>query len=568
VLNAIGTVIYFALLFSSDAACSAELDRLLALHDSYGLLHPPKDASLVLFTANDNYKHDSSEKRIFGEGPTLGFSQDGRTVLNELGKPFKVTSITIIKPDPTALKEDVRLGDIDDAVLYHARGWKALARTTFRKWLVNSLWTPDSDLQYRAWNYWIHRLRHDPDTPLATVAKRLKQVYPHFVGTGFARGQRALLKSLDLALKPRNAKPGSDEALIDALIEARGWEPFASEQMEGFRLDPRYRALLRRGLDAVPALLAHIGDDRLVRGYSNVCGCMNDLRVRHIVFDILMQMNGGMIIEGWRGGLDCGVPKEWPEEIGNWYAEARKLGEEKHILSRILGEDEDDEQFRPGLLWLLAEKYPQHLPEVFRKAIDTRKKHVLFAWEYVKIIAESRIPNADKQKILEYAAKQDNPNIRAAGIYYLRRLNLNPKFAKEQLLLGLAKISDHPQEQNAGLAFIVAEGSDPDEWKAFLRAFRANEDTRLELLCAVLCAKTPEGHKHRLAFLTEYLNDIAKAEVSAELLSQAEAPHAVAMQFAALLKIDTDDHKNHWSAAQWSELRARVRAKLKEELKQ
>jgi hypothetical protein len=558
VVSALGILLFLAP-FASDDCCSKQLDYLLALYDSYGLPHPPADAALVVFVSGREIRTDFHEKWIFRHVPTLGFSSNERTVLDEFGKTFEVESVKRVEPDPSTLK-GVPLGVIEDAVQYHARGWKALARATFRTWMAErTYWPAENHLRWNAWHYWIQRLRRDPDTPLATVAKRLKQIHPDFP-PGWKREHRKLLNSLDAALKPRNSKPGSDEALVDALIEARGWEPFESSRLDGFRSDPRYRALLRRGLDAVPVLSKHLDDDRLVRCYSHVCGCNEDLRVRHIVFDILMQIRGGPIIGGWRGVLDNDVPKDWPVEVEKWYAEARKLGEEKYILSRLFSTDEGEEQFRPGQLWLIADKYPQRLPDVFRKGIDAYP-HSLFAWKYAKVVAGSKLPDADKKKALEFAATQNEPRTRAAGIYYLRRFD--PKLAKERLLHGL-KNPEEPREDDAVLAFIVAEGTDPDEWKALAIAIRrASASRQIDTICAVLCATTPGAQKDRLAFLTEFLTDEASAAAPKDHRTRAETRHFAETQLAALLQTGPKpDPTDPNGVVSWVEFRDYVKEAL------
>jgi hypothetical protein len=285
--------------------------------------------------------------------------------------------------------------------------------------------------------------------------------------------------------------------------------------------------------------------------------------VKDVVLDILMQLNGGPFpLDGWRNmPEEAETLKEWTKFIGDWHATANKHGEEKYILSRVLGDDEDDHEFRPGLLWLLAEKYPQRLPEVFRTAVDTRIGHARYAWEYARAVAGARIPDADKRKVLEHAAAQDQPGVREAGIYFLRPLD--PKRAKERALRALAEIPGY-RDGDAALAFVVAEGADADEWAALARAVRrANAARQIDLLCGVLCAKTPEGRKHRIAFLTQYLADEAGADAPAGRAAQAEARHLAGTQLAALLLIETGPYPTDWTAAPpWAELRDDVKAEL------
>jgi hypothetical protein len=86
---------------------------------------------------------------------------------------------------------------------------------------------------------------------------------------------RALLRSLEAALVPSNAKPGSVEALIDVLVELddeKKWtvDAFADP-------GPQYLKLSLLGFAAVPALIEHLDDDRLTRsvkqGFNNFPTC-------------------------------------------------------------------------------------------------------------------------------------------------------------------------------------------------------------------------------------------------------------------------------------------------------
>jgi hypothetical protein len=564
VVFAIGIALFLAPLVSDDA-CSKRLDYLLALYDSYGLPHPPPDASLVLLTQGHGipYENDSAGfgKWSFSEGPTLGFTRDGKTALDEFGKPFAVGTIKPVKPDPN-LTNDADLGWLEDAIQFHARGWKSLAVVSFRKWMERySWWTPEKKLHSLAWDHWKCRLHHDPDMPLATIAKRLKQIHPHLKAHS-AEERNKLLDSLELALKPRNSPPGSVEALIDQLIEARGQHALDLWVTEGVRADPRYRAILRKGLDAVPALISHLNDERQTRSYWNVCG-WKDLRVKEVAFDILMQLNGGPFpLDGWMDMPEnAEALKEWSKIIGDWYSTARKLGEEKYIVSRIPGEDETDAQLRPGLLWLLAEKYPQRLPEVFRKCVDTRPGHSQFAREYAKFVADSRIPEADKRKLLEYSTTRLQHQFSAEAIEYLRRFE--PKFAKEQIIQNLKSQADF-STGSAVLAFIVATRADEDEWKALAHTLRrAKPSKQIDMISAVLCAKTPGAQKERLAFLADFLTDEALASGPKDRRAPAEARHFAEGQLADLLKIETAPYLTAWTAeGQWNELRDQVKELL------
>jgi hypothetical protein len=547
-LSATLSATLFAAALSSDEYCTAYLDKQLAWYREYGLPLPPPQAALVWYVTKPTTAVIKGKLVVEPGSPGLGFSLDGRSVLYGASRSEPVPSITFIKPDPSLVREGIYIHWLRFAVACHERGWKPMALAALRKWVCTNGWDSEEDIARDSWNHWVSQIHDEPGTPLPVLLKYLKRAQR------LNGGGEELIRSVELAVKPRNSPPGSDDALLDELINLSGEEPFTD-----FLADPRYRAVARRGLEIVPVLIAHLSDERITRTVRLQGGIGNseNLRVRDIVLDFLTQLHGGPFA----------VPEDtWDERlkaIGNWFADAHKLGEGKYVASRILGAEKDDNEFRPMLFWLLTEKYPERVPGVYRALIDTRSRQHRFAWRYAKAVAEGPLPVADKRKILEYAAIQDSPTIRWGGIKYLRAVD--PELAHGILLAALAKLPTEADARESYLAMVAAEGTDPDEWRALgLAVRRADPGGRLELLQAVAFATAPEGRKHRLAFLAEYLSDDAVRDADATP-RRLEVGNFAALRLANLLKIDAEPTED-WTAAQWAELRAKVRAKVNEEL--
>src|SRR5207244_4470161 len=107
----------------------------------------------------------------------------------------------------------------------------------------------------------------DPDTDRVPLAKRLKEIIALEKSID-TEENRALLKSLELALIPSQAKPGSIEALIDELIDYEG----PNGRVDAFGCDVGNRSFSRLaelGFDAVPFLIEHLEDERLTRCYQS-----------------------------------------------------------------------------------------------------------------------------------------------------------------------------------------------------------------------------------------------------------------------------------------------------------
>ena len=75
------------------------------------------------------------------------------------------------------------------------------------------------------------------------------------------------------------------------------------------------------------------------------------------------------------------------------------------------------------LFLLLAERYPNRLPEAYRNFIDYQRGWEYLSYRYAEAIVGAPIPLDDKLKILEYAAKHSDPHHRYNGIEYLHKLD-------------------------------------------------------------------------------------------------------------------------------------------------
>src|SRR5438067_5162074 len=123
--------------FASDPVCTARLDRLLALHREYGLPLPPPEAQLVQFSLEPGERFPSPAGRsvcVYPDERFLGFSLDGRTVLDSFGGRIEVDSIAAAKPDPMMLGTYSMYDALVFALQYHSRGWTFLSRAAYREW--------------------------------------------------------------------------------------------------------------------------------------------------------------------------------------------------------------------------------------------------------------------------------------------------------------------------------------------------------------------------------------------------------------------------------------------------
>jgi hypothetical protein len=546
----------------SDDACSARLEQLLAVYREYGLPLPPPDASLMAVPVGTAFWPDGQRADIrvrpLGIRP-LTPELAART--NDFGE-----RVAALKPDPVALA-GYDYGDLWFAIQCHERGWEPLARAAFRKWLAKAERCAERQLAYDAWEHWLAELA-DGRTPLPLCAKYLHRAFPR-TGIDDESGEcAALLRSLDLAAVPTHSAPGSDDALIDALIEERD-RPDESEP---------YQALARRGFEAVPALVAHLGDDRLTR-FCNPLGLYRKewgsfLRVRDVAHELLCEFAGVRL-------GDASDSASRTLAAGRWFADAQKLGEEEYLVGRV---KQLTGQPVRVLLPLLFEKYPRRVPEVYRAVLDGQPSTYATGDRCAQALAEGPLPVEEKRKAFEFAAAHADAGHRLVGLRHL--IDLDPRRGAELLVAALDALPADADASELRIAALAANVAESSAWESLARAVqRAGVGTRMELFALVAdqVQPPPATRKYRLAFLASYLDDasdwdgrprfsdrVAGTSVpskmpAARVFALNEVRNWAAWKLVDALRMKEKPDRD-WTAEQWAALREKVRARVKDEL--
>src|SRR5262249_3001997 len=146
------------------------------------------------------------------------------------------------------------------------------------------------------------------------------------------------------------------------------WAPGKQEHARG-----AYWKLVESGFDAVPALLAHVEDERLTRYEHTIFNVKfgpvgtERVRVRHVVGQILNDLSGREL-----------VPKAGPRWVEAaaaraWWEKARKEGEEKWLVAHAVPEFESDDRSANRVIFrLLGTKYPARLGAFYQTVL---RKH-------------------------------------------------------------------------------------------------------------------------------------------------------------------------------------------------
>jgi hypothetical protein len=414
-----------------------KIGQLLATYRDWGLPIPPPDAKLVLFEL------DSGVTRVNGREMAhrhaLAFllkpaPAKGRPLLllgTQTFMPyFADQQVKPVEPDPKLVQRatlsywyqpfEINAG-LATALQCKARGWDALAAALLEKSLRESVGhpygafyqpedlPPQTALAFLAWTHWGNELAK-PDTNRAEIAGRMERL---LVAEPLLKteGNQVLLRRLRDSLKPSTAKPGSPEALVDALVNV------ADPPGSWYVWAPQYRRLVRQGFDAIPALIEHLDDKRLTRV---VFGGMNNFPPRfYLVCDFTAEIVRGfadedLLADRERGPLDVGLSKQ---TAARWWERARKEGERAYLLRALFPKESHGKYPRYNPAVALAAKYPQDLVRVYEMILKDRPDTV--AISVVDALVESSLPREKKLELLRRGASHRGKGIRERCELYL-----------------------------------------------------------------------------------------------------------------------------------------------------
>jgi hypothetical protein len=567
---------------AADIAAEIEntLEQLLIDYRSLGLPMPPKEAPLVRYEAGGGgLVNGKVQPKVYGLAFLLkaGNEKEPWVLLQgtfERETPWDPKAQEV-KPDPDAVKDlGVGAGGLGLAIQCQARGWKALAKHLLEERVKGDRLTPHRALVREAWFYWEGQLTR-PKVDRAPIAKRLKELIGQDKELD-TEVNRALLKSLDLALVPSKAKPGSVEALIDGLVD------YAADTgtLGAFEPEDQYWRLAEMGFDAVPALIEHLDDDRLTRGIMQGFNNFRSwhLRVRFVVGDLLEGLAGHDLGRDWlRRQQGYGVDRA---EAKKWWEEARKVGEEHYLLAHVLPparKGGEDGGINIQQLRVILAKYPKQIPALYRTVLDTRPE--VDSWSLAEAVTRSKLPAGEKLDLFERAAGHKDNRHRLPAFWAIKELD-----QKRFDVLLLATIKAFPEDvpgeywtcPEANIAQLAAQSDDPQVWQALEKAAkRAAVGFRMELLNHFADRRDKRHRAERLRLLVAFLDDATSRDLASSKKYQGpcagftyqrlEVRDFVAMELAALLGIEVE-LKPDRTSAEWAEVRAKVRASAKRAL--
>lgn len=434
----------------------------------------------------------------------------------------------------------------------------------------------DPDNAFAHWNYWEDNLIHSK-CDRATAAKKMAELIkkekeldtPH---------NRALLKSLELALVPSKAKEGSVEALIDDLINLEA--DFSENGMRD--KEERCEKILRLGYDAVPALIAHLKDDRLTRsliwGFNNFREWI--LRVGDVVCFLLEGMAGAELDRGWMGRLKGSRISPTTAEI--WWKSAQKVGEEKYLLDNLFRIPEGSSVTNTvnlAMLDRIALKYPTHLPDLYRKCLD--KHDHLRSWDFVEYIRLSKMTEKEKIEILSYGCQHKSNDHKYLALKAMK--DFDQKLFTKFLIKALEDLPKEVKQTffcpEADVAGLVVWSNDPNVWQILEKLTTgASAYYKIKILKQIGFKNGKAKIKERLQYLAvfleakEFIEDKSfgsdpKTGALIEVITKTEVRNVAALQLANLLNLPIKENED-CTPEEWAKIRDTVQKAVKRELEE
>lgn len=593
-------IFVYILTFALCCECPADSEitkKLLDCYRSYGMPFAPIDANLVIYDNGLSYiGPDGSEKT----NKYLAFlvSQDSQSQSQTLLIGPFIHRIENWQGEIKFVKaDDIVLNDIQTqwhnpvfelnitlftAIQCKNRGWDNLAEALIEKGLKESYGhqfsafyqpenlEPKTALAMAAWAYWGNQLI-EPDSDRKLIAERMKSLINEESKLNIEYN-RNIIESLEAALVPSEAKPGTIEALIDELVEMCTSTGALMTQKD---YDAKYLKLAELGFKAIPDLIEHLDDKRLTRsvtiGFNNFPSYPRT--VGDVVSDLLQDLSGKELGQNW---LDR--QRGWrieEKDALSWWSKARKAGEEKYFLDNVLPQDTKNKMPNRIMLHIIAKRYYAHLPDIYKTVLD--KRSYMQSWPVAEVFTESAIPKKQKIELFTYACKNKNLEHRRAAFWELKEID--PGSFIELLLQTLNELPSSPKEpywncREASFANLVMETNNDEIWETFKHvAKKSDVGLRMEFLNVMNYSCIGEKNfKRRLDFLKSFLNDVEVRDINSNTemfdgpCAESDFPilevrNLAAKEIGWILKVSEMPAPN-WTPEQWASFRLKVEKEL------
>ncbi|MBI1311421.1 hypothetical protein GC176_08950 [bacterium] len=425
----------------------------------------------------------------------------------------------------------------------------------------------------RAWQKSLQQLVQ-PHTDRSEIAVQLRNLLNEHPTLG-TEENRYLLQCLDQTLTPRNVQPGTVKAAANGLVELKQYGCSCLLDESG-QIDPRYAELARYGFEAVPTLIKHLDDERLTRvkvpRFNNCHPFI--MRVQDVVGAYLQELAGSELRENEL--QICASYAVAKMDAAAWWKKASKEGEESYLVNHVIPLDEDSEWPNSLHLWLIAKRYPKHLPQIYRKLLDNRPH--MQSWPVVVALRESSLTRQEKLTLLVHAAERENLEHRRAAFWLMKDID-HAQFVK-LLIRTLNELPTTPDGEywncrEASFANLVMETDAPEAWQTLKEvADRTDVGLRMQLMNPMNYRYIGDrNRKQRIEFLASFLDDQSVRDArdnpkfsgpcAGFMFPVLEVRNLAARKLASFFKAEISMKPNaDWKPEAWAEYRYSVRKAL------
>lgn len=498
-----------------------DLESLRKVYDRYGLPHPPGGARLVFYRSNNCGRSFGGTRLAFelrrDESRKAGLEYLDAT---EVTVPYVGKDATVSPVDAAALRATV--DDFDEgreplllvAIQLHARGADDLAKDIWELAEAHDAdreppdatvegppapFNPDAEVVMAAWNHWEISLTM-PGTDRSVALEHLKQVLEDDPSL-HNESRDALIHALALTVVPVQAKPGSPDALIEALVEV-GASPYTDVMARDE--DEFLMALAERGFTAVPALIRHYDDERLTRRWRPA-GMSSHGSITTV----------GDLVRHHLWCLSCRQIRDFAgsrEAVEDWWAEAQKQDEGDYLVKWALTKPSGYGTNIPNRIALkaIAGRFPKRLPQVYRTMLETQPDQS--TWDLAMMVANCDLPVSERVEVLAEGSKATGEQHWTSACRAL--MTISPARCSECIFsrLGEVRSAESSKEQGAlccDVGFICVDIDREDVWDEFAKTARQIlPDSRVTLLYAYLSNDLEAVKKgHYLQVIRSFLQD-------------------------------------------------------------
>ncbi len=509
-----------------------DLDLCVELYKALRMPLPPSNAVLVAFDS----PFTSTSASTFSVGYRVGRAREGRAKLWSADERISTVSI-----DLTALRKAARYLSIDlwfqrsspinglftFAIIERIRNHDDVALDAFERSIDDDLWKRrwGADLADNSLNRTAElaldrcqRLLVDPLQSRGEVLIQLKLL------TEIAPAVGTRIQGLIRQVKATIDGNGAGNPWIDALCETTERGDQIECQFSGRKaaLKP-IQAVIDQGFNIVPALINHLGDDRLTRAvdppFHNKPATL--WTVGQTCREILYAFRGDSI----RG--DRATPRQWRK----WWTYAHALGEREYCRKALkvsIGFPS------AALLRIARRRCPDIILEAFDSVVDGPE--LVQVYPYLDAMRTSRLSRAKVLTAARRAASSRHQDQVHSGLWKL--YELSPEDFDEALIRALDAIPAGTPggflSREASFGQQVAYSDSPAVWEALLRlARRVAPEHRRELISEAVIQTGGAPPKQIVRFLMPFFDrDYWAADAQTAQLTLAYAARRLSLELS------------------------------------